>query len=302
MNNNFYIKFWGTRGTYPISEEKSLHFGGNTSCIEVRAKDNLLIFEAGTGIIKLGEKLARESNENKPIIATIFFSHTHHDHTQGLAFFTPAYQIYNNIYIFGPKMFDENLEEALSRSFLPTYFPVRLVEMYSLKIIKNLVNNCVVFYSPENYAPRIKLAHECKNFTKEYVKVSFLKSRAHTTDCVLIYKMEFGDKKIILATDIEGYEGGDQRLIKFAKGADLLIHDAQYKPSEYSNPDDPRQGYGHSTYEMASLVASKANVKKLILFHHDPGHNDEDIKEIEKKTKSIFPETVAAYDGMEMTL
>lgn len=302
MNTKFTLRFWGTRGSYPVPGKSTLYFGGNTACIEVQVKNNLLIFESGTGIIKLGEKLAGITKKSKPLTASIFITHTHHDHMQGLAFFTPAYQPHNTIYIFGPKMFDEDIEEALSKSFLPTYFPVRLNEMRSIKMIKNLDNSCTVFYRPGNHIPDIKMPHECKTIPKKYVKVSSLKSRAHTTDCVLIYKVETDNKKMVLATDIEGYKGGDQNLIKFAKGADILIHDAQYEISEYLNSDDPREGYGHSTYKMAAEVAIKAGVKKLILFHHDPGHNDEDIRQIEEEAKKIFPETIAAYEGMEISL
>ena len=126
-------------------------------------------------------------------------------------------------------------------------------------------------------------------------KIRAMKSHAHPKGGVMVYCVEKEGKKVVYATDTEGYVGADTKLINFAEGADLLIHDAQYTMEEYTRGC---QGFGHSTPEMAAEVARRAKVGKLILFHHDPGHNDAKIEEIERKARKIFPDTIAAYEGL----
>jgi ribonuclease BN (tRNA processing enzyme) len=113
-----------------------------------------------------------------------------------------------------------------------------------------------------------------------------------------VIKLQTKGKSIVYATDTEGYIGGDTRLIDFSQNASLLIHDAQYDVEQYPK----MQGYGHSTYEMAAKVAESAKVEKLALFHHDPGHEDNTLREIETRAKQCFANTIMAYEGLELTL
>ncbi len=134
------------------------------------------------------------------------------------------------------------------------------------------------------------------------VQISVLNSTAHAGEAVSIYKITWSAKSMVYATDTEGYVGGDTRLIEFARGADLLIHDAQYTQSEYVTSPRPKQGWGHSTPEMATSTAKAAQVKKLALFHHDPNHDDETLAEIERKAQQDFPNTILAYEGLTIEL
>ena len=114
------------------------------------------------------------------------------------------------------------------------------------------------------------------------------------------FRIEYGGKSMVYASDTEGVEGGDTSLIEFAKDCDLLIHDAQYTQEEYIGM--PKQGWGHSTPEMAIEVAHKANVKQLVLFHHDPHHGDAKLDEVEAEAQKLFANTVVAYEGLTVRL
>ena len=119
---------------------------------------------------------------------------------------------------------------------------------------------------------------------------------------VFIYRIEYGGRSMVYATDTEGYIGGDQRLIQFARGADLLVHDAQYTEAEYTSDSASKQGWGHSTWPMAVAVARAAGVKQLALFHHDPLHSDDMLEQLEKQAQASFAQTFLAREGMTVEL
>ena len=308
MQPGLLVRFRGVRGTYPTPGPATLKYGGNTPCVEVWAGRRLLILDAGTGIIGLGQDLMRQRFQTKqPITAHLFLSHAHADHTQGLPFFGPAHEGSSTLYIFGSKILDEDLEEALSRAMLPPTFPVRLDELPSLQVINNISQNEVILIGPES-EPRICNAFRdidangaCETSQPaETVRVSVLQSFFHPSGHVSVFKIEWNDKCVVYATDTEGAAGGDMRLIRFCEGCDLLIHDAQYTTAEYL--DTPYQGWGHSTPEMAALVARKAGVKQLALFHHDPLHDDAQIDAMEAQAQTLFAPTIAAYEGLTLHL
>src|SRR5712692_2729022 len=124
MSRDFQVTFHGVRGSYPCPDPKAMRIGGNTPCVEVRVDGHLIVLDAGTGIIGLGKKLMQQSlaaatdGVPAPLVINLLFSHTHHDHTQGFPFFLPAYSGKSTLYIFGPRMLQEDLEEALARSMV----------------------------------------------------------------------------------------------------------------------------------------------------------------------------------------
>ena len=298
----FKVKFWGVRGSYPVPGAKTLRYGGNTTCVEVSIEKSLIILDAGTGIIPLGKELIKNS-QNDLITANIFFSHTHHDHVEGLAFFEPAYRGSTTLYLFGPKSLSLDLKEILIHEMLPPYFPISLEEMHSTKLIKDISDSEAILIDVHNNIPEIKKVIDVNpEQSQDRVLIRVLKGYNHPRGGVFIYSIEFQNKRVIFATDIEGYLGGDVRLIEFARGADVLIHDTQFLEEDYSDPEAPKQGWGHSTVQMALEVAKKAEVGQLILFHHHPGHDDEKVEEKEKLAKSIFPNSIAAYEGLELLL
>ncbi|MBU1879536.1 MAG: MBL fold metallo-hydrolase [Chloroflexi bacterium] len=292
------------RGSYPVPGPRTVRYGGNTTCVEVRAGGHLIIIDAGTGLIHLGyELMHRHQETGEPIIATILFSHTHHDHTQGFPFFRPAYLGSSTLYMFGPKLFREDLSEALSRAMLPPAFPVELEELNSLKIMRNIEETEVIILRPGVPEPGVRNVYRQNHIgSPDQVEIRLYKGYAHPKVGILIYRISWQGRSMVFASDTEGYVGHDERLIEFAQGTDLLIHDAQYTEEEYTTGRAPKQGYGHSTPQMAANVAKRAGVGQLALFHHDPRHSDDQLAEMERQAQGIFANTIAAYEGLEIVL
>ncbi len=300
----FSVTLWGVRGGFPKPGPMTNKYGGNTTCIEIRAGDHLIIIDAGTGIIGLGENLvAQYKIDRKPIIATILFTHTHHDHTQGFPFFIPSHLGSSIMHIFGPRLLHQDLEGVLEHAMLPPLFPIRLDELSSMRVIRNISNNEVIVFSGPDTPPQVCNVHrEREKCTPSEVRVKIMRGYAHPGGGVFHYRIEMGDKKLVVATDTEGYIGGDKRLIQFSHKADLLIHDAEFTPEEYINGIPSKQGWGHSSWEMAIAVAQAAGVKKLVLTHHNALHDDAFLDDMEQQAQAVFPAAVVAYEGLTLKL
>jgi len=299
------IRFRGVRGSFPVPGMDTLKFGGNTSCVEFRIGNAIIIIDAGTGIVSLGEDLLKEHfRTDKPIMATMLFSHMHHDHNQGFPFFKPAYLGSSTLYMFGPMMFEKGIEDMLSQVMRPPFSPVRLEDLNSQRLFHNLRGPEEILIDPETGETFLRnIHHDRKIPDKDMIRIFVQKDYAHPVNGVLFYRVEWQDKKVVYASDTEGYVGGNQKLIRFAKNADVLIHDAQYHmDNEYADIITPKQGYGHSSPEMAVEVAQKTNAKQLVLYHHDPSHDDKKIEEKEKDVQKLFPNTIAAYEGLIINL
>ncbi len=265
------VEFLGVRGSYPVTGKDFVKFGGHTSCVVIKGRETILILDAGTGIIKL--KKAKNLPEKGEY--HLFFSHYHLDHIQGLFFADFLFKDDSKVSFYGPTIFNYRLEDVMEILSLPIFSPYSFFELpKKIQLIE---------------------LRDRESLSVGEFKVKAMKSHAHPKGGVMIYSVEKEGKKVVYATDTEGYVGSDTKLINFAEGADLLIHDAQYMMKEYTQGC---QGFGHSTPEMAAEVARRARVRKLVLFHHDPEHSDEEIKEIEKKAREIFPDTIAAYEGL----
>jgi len=301
MTDRLKLKFWGVRGSHPTPGPGTVKYGGNTASVEVRAGDKTLILDAGTGIIPLGRDLARNASAKKRSTEVmLLFSHLHHDHTQGFPFFAPAYLPNALLHIFGPGITPKTLESVLEANQSPTTFPVGLGEMAAAKDIRSVREMQVIVWDERG----VRLAEAGRGFRDDALVVRIHKSYAHPGG-VYIYRMEWRGQSIVYATDTEGYVGTDRRLVDFARGADVLIHDAQYAEEHYRGQMTgfpATQGYGHSTATMTCEVAAAAEVGRLVLFHHDPAYTDEMVAENETEARKRFLETLAAYEGLEMVL
>lgn len=310
QKDKFTIKFYGVRGSHPNPSKHTLDFGGNTSCVEVNVNGHRVIIDAGTGIINLGNELIKEfiasgtNNQNrKPISLTMLFSHTHHDHIQGFPFFKPAFVGTSTLYMFGSKSLNVGFAETLSHSMFTPFFPVDLGEMAAQMYIRNFKETEMILLYPNKLEPEVRnLNRSDEKVPDNVATITCIKSYAHPKDGVLIFRINWKGKSVVYASDKESYIGGDSRLSSFARNADILIHDTQYTIDDYSSPITPKQGYGHSTPEMAIDAIKAAGAHKLVMFHYDPGYDDDLIRQIEKDTQKLYPHTIAAYEGLELDL
>lgn len=299
--DRFLVRFWGTRGSYPAPGPHTVRYGGNTTCVEVQAGPHLLILDAGTGIINLGYDLLRRSQESGAAIrATLLFTHMHHDHTQGFPYFPPAYLGSSVLHILGPRTFEQEIDQTLSNVVLPPSFPMSLAEMSSLKVIRSLHENELICIDGEAGEPQVfNRFHDQVAPGPDAVCVHIHKSYAHPRSGVFVYRVAYRGRSLVFATDTEGYVDTDQRLVAFARGADLLIHDAQFSAEEYVQS---RQGWGHSTPQMAAEVARQCGAARLVLSHHEPRYDDAAVERLECAARALFPGAVAAHEGLAIEL
>jgi phosphoribosyl 1,2-cyclic phosphodiesterase len=274
----FRITFWGVRGSIPAPGPATAAIGGNTSCVEVRVGDQIVIFDGGTGLRLLGEKLLKEM----PLTAHVFFSHVHWDHIQGFPFFTPAFAPGNEFFLYGAKNVTRTLEETLAGQMNFPNFPVTLKDLGSKMNFRDL--------------------HEREDVMLANGKVRVFGVAGNHPNGVFAYRVEFGGRAIVYATDTEHYAVHDPNILALAKDADVFIYDSQYTPEEYSgsNGQRPKVGWGHSTMIEGAELAKLADVGLYVLFHHDPTQNDAAVREKERRAKDVFPQSVAAYEGLEI--
>ncbi|MFC1743795.1 MBL fold metallo-hydrolase [Candidatus Riflebacteria bacterium] len=283
-----YVKFWGVRGSIPSPGPKTVKFGGNTSCVEVRPdKDTIIILDSGSGIRPLGFSLMASEFGRAQGKAHLFFTHTHWDHIQGFPFFVPAYigarddkgkivkSKSNQFHIYGRENLGKTIGQSLEAQMDFNFFPVGM----------NLLGAALSFKT-------IKPGQE--------LKIGNTKISTHLVNhpggC-LSYRIENNNKSVVYCTDHEHEPNGklDPVLLKHCNNADLFIYDAMYTTEEYHNG---KVGWGHSTPEEGIKIAKAANVRKFILFHFDPIHDDEFIQQMENDAKKIFPESIAAREGL----
>jgi ribonuclease BN (tRNA processing enzyme) len=296
----FRVRFWGVRGSYPTTDPATLRTGGNTSCVEVNAGEQRLIFDAGTGIIPLGKQICNGVS-SRPT-AYVFLSHTHIDHVMGLCFFEPLLRANARSYILGPGKARGALTRSLRQLTHSHLFPVTIDELKGKKEIYSLQGGEVIRFPSHGRKPAIDKISSALSASANDLTITTHKSPAHPRNGVMLYRVNYHGKSLVYATDIEQKQGGYPDVIDFARDADLLIHDAQYLQEEYFSELKPKKGWGHSTVEIAVEVAEKAGVKCLVLFHHEPTHDDKAMEQIERQGKRLFPRSLIAHEGMELFL
>ena len=275
MNKEISMKFWGARGSFPTPHADKMIFGGNTSCISLHLSDDeLILFDMGSGALDLGKELI--SNENSPKKINVLLSHYHWDHIFGFLGFAPFFNESYQVNVYG-KSDTKSPKDILSHIMDNTFWPVDL-SMMAAKI------NFYAF--PDN-------SLKINNNTSIKCTLHGHPNGANS------YRVEYKNKIIVYSTDCEHPARNlNPNIISIAKDADIFIHD-----SHFTNEELPaHKGWGHASWEQCVEIAKQANVKKLILFHHDPNKNDEMIAEIEKQAKKLFSNTIAAREGMEIIL
>ncbi len=308
--SEFKIKFRGVRGSYPVAKKDFLEYGGNTSCVEVNVGGHLIILDAGTGLIDCGNELLEKyitsgvtPQERTPIKATVLISHIHQDHIQGFTFFRPLHIPSTVLNVFGNANYEESLSDELANLLFGKSFPLDLGDIAGNLNITDL-NESEGILLKKNSAPIVKRIDtpEDEKINKDDVLITFYRSYAHPQEGVLIYKIKYKDKTLVYATDKESYLGGDTKLANFARDCDVLIHDAQYTTEDYLNTFVPKQGYGHSTFDMAVECAKQTGAKKLIFYHFDPGYDDKKLNSIKKHYEKTNENVMLAHESLEINL
>jgi phosphoribosyl 1,2-cyclic phosphodiesterase len=268
------IKFWGVRGSTPAPQPENMRYGGNTSCVEVRLGDSLYVFDCGTGFRVLGQALRREFNA-RPVSAHIFVSHFHWDHIQGLPFFGPLYDHRENHFQFHCSGRTRSLKQVFEEQMASPFFPVGLNQMKARQDFYDLEEGRIQLGDVGMQALWLNHPQGCMGF------------RLETKEGVVVY-----------ATDNEpGDAVFDKSVRKLAAGADVLIYDAQYLPEEY---EARRRGWGHSHWREAINIVMESGAKELVLFHHDPDHDDACIDKVVKEASNYYARVRAAAEGMQI--
>ena len=309
--NDFKVKFWGVRGSYPVAKKEYLKYGGNTACVEVQAGSHRIILDCGTGIIPLGDKMFQEHISSADNVydrtkmnITLLLSHIHLDHIQGLNFFKPINVFTTKLSLFGFSGFDNSLDEILSELVYGKSFPINLYDVTADSDICDITEADILILKQNEPTPILKRISSTEDFVPkgDDIVISFMKSNSHPNFGVMCFKISYKNKSVVYATDTESYIGGSKKLELFAKDTDLLIHDSQYTTEDYLSVVFPKQGFGHSTFDMAYNAAKDTNAKRLAFFHFDPTYNDEKLTNIEIFFKNKNENYFFAKEGLEICL
>jgi phosphoribosyl 1,2-cyclic phosphodiesterase/DNA-binding response OmpR family regulator len=282
------VRFWGTRGSLAKPGPATIRYGGNTSCIEVISDGGTrIVIDCGTGGHELGQAIMAEGGPSR---GHMLISHTHWDHIQGIPFFTPFFVPGHEWDLYAPQGFDESLQEALAGQMEYTYFPVTL-DAFGGKVRYNnlgegsFVIDDVVIHTRYLNHPALTLAF-----------------RLESGGATMVYACDHEPHSRELAVGDGEIAGEDAAHADFMRGADLIIHDAQYLATEY----EAKRGWGHSTVEYALQMGRAAGAKRLALTHHDPLRNDDAVDaamaELRKLLRPGDPKLIAAAEGMVIDL
>ena len=306
----FKVKFRGVRGSYPIAKREFLEYGGNTSCVEVNVGGHLIILDAGTGLIDVGNELIEKyikssinPQDRTPVKGIVLLSHIHQDHIHGFTFFRPLHIPSTVLDVYGNVNYNETLSDELAGLLFGKSFPLDLGNIAGNFNIHDL-NETDAIILREGEPPvvrRIENEIDMKIGDND-VLITCYRSYEHPQEGIMIYKITYQGKSLVYATDKESYPGGDKKLANFAKDCDLIIHDAQYTTEDYLNSFTPKQGYGHSTFDMAIECKKQVNANQLVFFHFDPAYDDEKLNQIKEKYKNAEPNAILAYEGLEINL
>jgi len=272
-----HIKLWGVRGSTPTPERRNSRYGGNTCCVEIRlANSTIIILDCGSGLRSMGKSLLREFGEH-PIHGYVFMTHFHWDHIQGIPFFGPLYRK-GNVFLFHSVLRKGlELRAAVEGQMVNPYFPVDMSAMGAVRHFFDLderpidLNGAIISSVPLN----------------------------HPQECVG-YRVDADGASFVFATDTEpGSPFHDRTVRDLAKGADVLVYDAQYSPEQLVGE---KKGWGHSSWLEGTRIAKECGVKQLILFHHDPDNDDTYVDGLVERARQEFPQVYGAAEGMELEL
>lgn len=272
---DFSVRFWGVRGSIPVSGPEYQRFGGNTACIELRCGGHRLILDGGSGLRAAGEAMRAAG----PGEIDIFLTHSHYDHVIGLPFFAPLYIRETKVTLWSGHLAGRmTTRQLLARIMEPPLFPVRIETCTA-----NL--HCRDFMSGDVLSPREDVV----------VRTGRLN---HPGGCVG-YRVEWGGRALALVSDTEHQPGRlDPSVLELIENADLVVYDTTYTDEEMAR----YRGFGHSTWQQGVRLCEAAGARRLALFHHDPARTDDQMDAIESSAKVAFAGAFAARDGLVLAL
>lgn len=258
LSTQMAVKIWGCRGSIPAPEHCTGAYGGNTSCVDLVLPGNRhLVFDAGTGIRGLGQELLGQA----PLRLALFLTHYHWDHVQGLPFFKPLFVPGNEVHLYGPAESNDQMMELIGGQMGGAFFPI----------------------SVDAFRSSVKF-HGIQETSFEAFGCSISTLNTLHPGRTLAYRVEVGGRSLVYAPDnemvpesaIPQLSGEALRLANFVRGASLLMHDCQYSREEY----EKKRGWGHSPAYAVGAALAAAEVERILLFHHDPDHDDLEVDRI----------------------
>jgi len=274
------LTFWGVRGSTPCPCDENRRYGGNTACVSIEAPGlDPIILDLGTGLRFFGEAIAGDD----PLRALALVTHLHWDHTQGLPFFTPINRVGARLDVHAPKQSSGSVSDLFDEFMRPPYFPVRVSDL----------RGDITFHDTSNTELQ---------WGRAQVTVRDVPHVGETNG----YRIEVDGMVIAYISDHQQPVDSDDvadAVLELCRDADLLIHDAQYEPAEFALKSD----WGHCTIGYAVRVAAEAGAKRLVLFHHDPSHTDEDVDRLLGTARALgaehgVDEVIAAAEGLTIGL
>jgi phosphoribosyl 1,2-cyclic phosphodiesterase len=268
---DYTVRFWGVRGSIACPGPDTVRYGGNTSCVEIRCADRLMIFDGGTGLRLLGNELMRTG---KPVEMDLFYSHTHFDHICGLPFFAPCYDARSKIRIWAGHLNSMGIEAVLKNMMIAPLFPIPMGIFTANIEFVDFKAGDVLFPHPGIRICTGPLNHP---------------------NGATGYRIEYGGKVVAYITDTEHRPGQrDPNILALIAGADVMIYDSTYTDAEYPAHKD----WGHSTWEEGVRLADTAKAKTLVIYHHDPGHDDTFMDQVAMDAAVARPGTIVAQEGL----
>jgi phosphoribosyl 1,2-cyclic phosphodiesterase len=272
---SFKVKFWGVRGSIATPSPRHIAFGGNTSCLEISMGGERVILDAGTGIRNLGHWFLKKDLRR----AHLLLSHTHWDHINGFPFFSPAFRKDRHFHIMAGHLHAHGgIRTVLSSQMANPTFPVPLAVM-----------GAKLDFEDFRAGDRFNIGRSIKVRT----------APLNHPDGATGYRLEYRGKSVCYVTDTEHVIGKpDEKILELIEGADVVIYDATYTDDEFPG----KIGWGHSTWQEGVRLCRQAGVKMLMIFHHDPDHEDLFMERLEAQARQMWPHALVARENMRLNL
>jgi phosphoribosyl 1,2-cyclic phosphodiesterase len=275
LPSDLHVRFWGVRGSIACSGPRTVRYGGNTSCIEVRCGERLLVFDGGTGLRYLGQTLT--AAESHSLDSDLFLTHTHFDHVCGLPFFKPFFDPKNRWRLWAGHLAEGmTLRRVLGEFMMSPLFPV----------------------PPQVFRARMEYREfKAGETLRPGQDIEVRTATLNHPDGATGYRVDYGGRSVCYLTDTEHVPGApDRNILELISGADLVIYDSMYTDDEYQG----YVGWGHSTWQEGVRLCRAAGARRLAVFHHDPEHDDDMLDGVAREVEKALPGSFVARDGLSL--